>query len=133
MSGSRTRTTALCAALALSGTVAAALPAHAFAAHRPAVQRIRSSGTTELTSGWAIRSSADTPDTGAEISRPDYSTKGWLPLSRPETLMAGLLENGRYPNIFHDDTMAKVPAEQFDVDWWYREQLTVHPRKGSWW
>ena len=131
MSGSRTRTTALCAALALTGTVAAALPAHAFAGHRPAVQRIRSSGTTELTSGWAIRSSADTPDTGAEISRPDYSTKGWLPLSRPETLMAGLLENGRYPNIFHDDTMAKVPAEQFDVDWWYREQLTVHPRKGG--
>ena len=51
MSGSRTRTTALCAALALAGTLAPAMPAHAFAGHRAAVQRIRSSGTTELTSG----------------------------------------------------------------------------------
>ncbi|MFD0538343.1 sugar-binding domain-containing protein [Actinomadura luteofluorescens] len=130
MSGSRTRTTALCAVLALGGTLAP-VPAHAFARHRPAVQRIRSSGTTELTSGWAIRSSADVRDTGAEISKPDYPAKGWLPLSRPETLMAGLLENGRYPNIFHNDNMAKVPAKQFDVNWWYREQITVHPRKGG--
>lgn len=86
---------------------------------------------TDLTRGWAIRSSADVPDGGAAISRPGYSTAGWLPISRPETLMAGLLENGRYPDVFHSDNLAKVPKAQFDPDWWYRDELTVRPRDGQ--
>lgn len=88
-------------------------------------------GTSDLTSGWAIRSSAEVGTDGAAISRPDYGTAGWLPLSRPETLMAGLLENGRYPDVFHSENLKKVPTEQFDVDWWYRDQLTVHAKPGQ--
>jgi exo-1,4-beta-D-glucosaminidase len=84
-------------------------------------------GTSELVSGWRIQSSAIAGDSGERISRPDYAATGWLPISRPETLMAGLVENGRYPNVFHSENLKKVPTGQFDVDWWYRNQLTLHP------
>ncbi|MCO6005107.1 hypothetical protein NE236_08935 [Actinoallomurus purpureus] len=87
------------------------------------------SSAAELNSGWKIQSSAVAGGSGATISRPDYATTGWLPISSPETVMAGLLENGRYPNVFYSDNLAKVPADQFSVNWWYREQLTVHPRR----
>jgi exo-1,4-beta-D-glucosaminidase len=88
-------------------------------------------GRSSLVSGWAIQSSAVVRHSGAETSRPGYSTKGWLALSQPETLMAGLLENGRYPNVFYSDNLAKVPTDQFDVNWWYRNQFTLHQRRGQ--
>ncbi|MCO5969756.1 glycoside hydrolase family 2 protein [Actinoallomurus soli] len=87
------------------------------------------SSATDLNTGWKIQSSAVAGGSGAAISRPGYATTGWLPISRPETLMAGLLENGRYPNVFFSDNLAKVPTDQFTPNWWYREQLTVHPRR----
>ena len=85
----------------------------------------------ELTRGWKIQSSAATRDTGAEISQPGYGAGAWLPLSQPETLMAGLLENGRYPNIFFSNTLASVDADQFKVNWWYRDEVEIHPRAGQ--
>ncbi|MBC6458356.1 glycosyl hydrolase 2 galactose-binding domain-containing protein [Actinomadura sp. HBU206391] len=86
-------------------------------------------GLSELTTGWKIQSSAVAGTSGARISRPDYSPTGWLSIKQPETVMAGLLENGRYPNIFYSDHLKTVPTEQFAVNWWYRLQLDVNPRK----
>ncbi|WP_163569853.1 glycosyl hydrolase 2 galactose-binding domain-containing protein [Fodinicola feengrottensis] len=88
-------------------------------------------GTTDLTKGWAVQTSAVATATGDKISDPGYSTAGWLPISRPETEMAALLENGRYPNVFYSNNLASVPTAQFTVNWWYRNQLTVHPRPGQ--
>src|SRR4051812_2848291 len=67
-------------------------------------------GAGELVQGWKIQSSAVVRDAGAVISRADYRTDGWLPISRPETLMAGLLENGRFPDVFRSDNLASVPT-----------------------
>jgi exo-1,4-beta-D-glucosaminidase len=86
---------------------------------------------SELTRGWSIQSSAVATQPGSVISRPGYSTRGWLPLSQPETLMAGLVENGRYPDVLKSDNLAKVPTEQFDVNWWYRDEVRLHPRRGQ--
>lgn len=87
--------------------------------------------STELVRGWKIQSSSMAAGTGAEISRPGYSTAGWLPISQPETLMAGLLENGRFPNIFHSNNLASVPTAQFAVNWWYRNEIQLRPRAGQ--
>ncbi|WP_433173055.1 glycosyl hydrolase 2 galactose-binding domain-containing protein [Actinoallomurus sp. CA-150999] len=125
--------------LAVCAMLAAATPASAAArtgtAPPPSVTVAQSatsaapSSDGELNSGWKIQSSAVAGGSGATISRPDYAVGGWLPISHPQTVMAGLLENGRYPNIFYSDNLAKVPADQFNANWWYREQLTVHPRR----
>src|SRR2546423_8285939 len=90
-----------------------------------------SAGSTALTSGWAIQSSAGATGTGGEISDPAFPAPGWLPIPRPETLMAALVENGRYPNIFFSNNLASVAADQFAVNWWYRKQLHLHPSNGG--
>jgi hypothetical protein len=87
--------------------------------------------STTLRSDWKIQSSAVATDSGAAISDPAYRTAGWLPISQPETLMAALVENGRYPNIFFSNNLASVPTDQFKVNWWYRQQLRLHPRPGQ--
>jgi exo-1,4-beta-D-glucosaminidase len=88
-------------------------------------------GASELTRGWSIQSSAVATQPGGVVSRPGYSTRGWLPISEPETLMAGLVENGRYPDVLRSDALAKVPTAQFDVNWWYRNEVRLHPRRGQ--
>jgi len=87
-------------------------------------------GLGELLRGWKVQSSSVATEPGETVSQPGYSTAGWLPISQPETVMAALLENGRYPDIFKSDNLAKVPAEQFKANWWYRDEVTVHPGSG---
>jgi hypothetical protein len=119
-------------ALATVITAAAVTPSEvATASPPPAAAVAARPGSSPLTAGWRIQSSAVAGGSGAQISRPDYSATGWLPISQPETLMAGLVENGRYPNVFYSDRLKAVPTAQFDVNWWYRDQLTVHPRRGG--
>jgi hypothetical protein len=88
-------------------------------------------GDLELENGWQIRSSARLRAPGRVISDPGYATAGWLPISRPETLMAGLLENGRYPGVFYSNRLKKVPVGQFGVPWWYRDSFVLHPVAGQ--
>jgi hypothetical protein len=87
--------------------------------------------STDLVHGWRIQSSATATDPGGVISQPGYSTAGWLPISQPETLMAGLIENGRYPDIFRSTNLAAVPAAPFLVNWWYRDEVWLWPRQGQ--
>ena len=88
-------------------------------------------GTSDLVSGWQIASSARVRSPGRVISDPGYAAAGWLPISRPETLMAGLVENGRYPGIFYSNRLARVPTRQFAVPWWYRDSFELHPQPGQ--
>jgi hypothetical protein len=120
--------------VAVSAVVAATAAPSAKTAppHRPSAAVIAPKvGASDLNAGWKIQSSAVAGDSGAQISRPEYATTGWLPIAQPETLMAGLIENGRYPNVFYSDRLKTVPTDQFNVNWWYRNQLTVHPRRGG--
>jgi exo-1,4-beta-D-glucosaminidase len=74
---------------------------------------------------WQIQSSAKAQEGGAEISNADFSTKGWHPVSGRATVMAGLMENGKYKNVFHDDELRTVARHHFVVPWWYRTQFTL--------
>jgi hypothetical protein len=110
---------------------ASGLTAGSASAAPAGAQTVDRAAPTTLTKGWKIQSSAVVTDGGATVSDPGYATSGWLPISQPETLMAGLLENGRYPDIFFSNHLAAVPTAQFAVNWWYREDLRLHPRPGQ--
>jgi exo-1,4-beta-D-glucosaminidase len=83
-------------------------------------------GSTELTSGWALRSATGLADTGATISQPGYSTVGWNPISLPSTVLAGLVANNVYQNIFFGTNLQSVP-DLTTQDWWYRGEFTAAP------
>jgi exo-1,4-beta-D-glucosaminidase len=79
---------------------------------------------------WQIQSSAKAQQSGAEVSSAGFSTEGWYPVSGRATVMAGLLENGTYKNVFYGDNLraAEEPDSSgnvFVIPWWYRTEFTV--------
>src|ERR1700690_2441343 len=79
---------------------------------------------------WQIQSSAKAQQSGAEVSAAGYSTVDWYPVSGRATVMAGLLENGTYKNVFYSDNQraAEEPDSSgnvFVIPWWYRTEFTL--------
>ena len=81
-------------------------------------------GSTELKSGWALRSATGLADTGAAISQVGYATTGWNPVSLPSTVLGGLVANNVYQNIYFGQNLKNVP-DLTGQDWWYRGEFTA--------
>lgn len=76
--------------------------------------------------GWHIQSSSVATAGGDVISRPDFNPAGWYRVSRRSTVMAGLIQNGRYPaDLFYSTNLQRVDRAPFQVPWWYRETIVV--------
>jgi exo-1,4-beta-D-glucosaminidase len=87
-------------------------------------------GSAATIAHWQIQSSAKAQQSGAEISSAGYSTRDWYPVSGRATVMAGLLENDIYKNVFYSDNLraAEEPDSSgnvFVVPWWYRTEITL--------
>ncbi len=87
-------------------------------------------GSATTIAHWQIQSSAKAQQSGAEISSAGYSTRDWYPVSGRATVMAGLLENDTYKNVFYSDNLraAEEPDSSgnvFVVPWWYRTEITL--------
>lgn len=79
---------------------------------------------------WQIQSTSKAPESGAEVSSAGFSTKDWYPVSGRATVMAGLLENGKYENVFYSDNLRAAAEPEssgvaFVVPWWYRTEFNV--------
>ena len=123
------RVTGVLAALGAFGALAAASPACAESAFLPT--RVEGgAGTATAIAHWQIQSSSKAQQGGAEISAAGFSTQGWYPVSGRATVMAGLLENGKYKNVFYGDNLRAVEepdasGTMFVIPWWYRTEFTV--------
>ena len=87
-------------------------------------------GSATAIAHWQIQSSAKAQQGGAEISSAGFSTRDWYPVSGRATVMAGLLENGVYKDVFHSDNLRAVEEPDasgnlFVVPWWYRSEFTL--------
>jgi exo-1,4-beta-D-glucosaminidase len=87
-------------------------------------------GSATTIAHWQIQSSAKAQQSGAEISSVGFSTGEWYPVSGRATVMAGLLENGTYKNVFYSDNLraAEEPDSSgnvFVIPWWYRTEFTL--------
>jgi exo-1,4-beta-D-glucosaminidase len=87
-------------------------------------------GSTTVMAHWQIQSSAKAQQGGAEISSAGFSTRGWYPVSGRATVMAGLLENGTYKDVFYSDNLRAVEEPDasgnvFVIPWWYRTEFTL--------
>lgn len=86
--------------------------------------------TTELSSGWTLRTQTGLADGGAVISQPGYNTAGWYPISVPSTVMAGLVTNGVYTNLYFGTNLQAV-ADLTKQNWWYRGQFLAPANTNS--
>jgi exo-1,4-beta-D-glucosaminidase len=87
-------------------------------------------GSATTIAHWQIQSSAKAQQSGAEVSSAGFSTEGWYPVSGRATVMAGLMENGKYENVFYSDNLRAVEEPDasgtlFVTPWWYRTEFTV--------
>lgn len=79
-----------------------------------------------LRDGWSIVSSSDINSTGEVISRPGFDVSKWHKTNVPATVMAALIENGEYPDIFMGDNIDRVDTVKFRTSWWYRNEFDVN-------
>jgi exo-1,4-beta-D-glucosaminidase len=87
-------------------------------------------GSATAIAHWQIQSSAKAQQSGADISTAGYSTGEWYPVSGRATVMAGLLENGTYKDVFYSDNLraAEEPDSSgnvFVIPWWYRTEFSL--------
>ncbi len=87
-----------------------------------------SAGTVTAIEHW--QSSAKAQESGAEISSAGFSTHDWYSVSGRATVMAGLLESGKYDNVFYGDNLGAVGdpdanGTPFVTTWWYRSDFTL--------
>jgi len=80
--------------------------------------------TTVLSQGWALRSATGLTDSGATISRVGYATSGWYPVTLPSTVLAGLVANNVYQNIYFGKNLTSIP-DLTTQNWWYRGEFTA--------
>jgi exo-1,4-beta-D-glucosaminidase len=81
--------------------------------------------TTRLDDGWQIQAAALVPEDGAELSSPDHPPSGWLPARVPTTVMAALVANGRFQDLYRGTRLDQVPREEVLRPWWFRREIEV--------
>lgn len=84
-------------------------------------------GTQLLKSGWAVRSSADVSAPGEKISTAGFDRAGWYPTTVPSTVLAALVKNGIYRDVYFGRNLESISYEPFRVSWWYRNEFNLEP------
>src|SRR5689334_15224541 len=80
--------------------------------------------STELTQGWSLISANNVSDSGAAISQTGYNVSTWYPITVPSTVLAGLVANNVYQNIYFGTNLQSVP-DLTTQNWWYRGQFNA--------
>ncbi len=91
-----------------------------------AVTAARARGEPASVRSWQLASSLDAGDDGSVISLAAYNAGSWLTAPPRSTVMAALLANGEYPDVFYSTNMRdRVDGSRFAVPWWYRALFTL--------
>jgi exo-1,4-beta-D-glucosaminidase len=78
-----------------------------------------------LSQGWLIRASAEMDAEAQSISQPGFDTRGWATARVPATVLAALVEQGRYPDPYPGMNLKAIRREPFLTPWWYRTEFTL--------
>jgi exo-1,4-beta-D-glucosaminidase len=69
---------------------------------------------------WQIQSAAKVKEEGNAISVVNFSPDHWYPAKVPGTVMASLVEDGIYKDIFFHNNMEHIATDPFKDPWWHR-------------
>ncbi len=79
----------------------------------------------ELSQNWKIQTSEKINVGGEKISFPDFDSQTWIPAKVPGTILANLVENGIYKDIFFGKNLENIDTTQFRKNWWYRTEFEL--------
>ncbi|MCP4901461.1 MAG: glycoside hydrolase family 2, partial [bacterium] len=79
----------------------------------------------ELRDGWSLQSAVEIEADGTAISQPGFDSGSWISGSAPSTVMAALVADGQYPDLYFADNLEQVPQERFTGAWWYRTEFEI--------
>jgi len=100
---------------------------------------VRGNGRVGLSGAWWVSSSRDVTASGAEVSRPGFSSSSWHRTENAGTVMSMLVQSGVYPRPFVGKNLQDVPGtwpppldvsatpmppgSPFRDPWWYRTEF----------
>ncbi|HTV81592.1 MAG TPA: LamG-like jellyroll fold domain-containing protein [Acidobacteriaceae bacterium] len=73
--------------------------------------------------GWKLSAAPQVEADGAQISGPDFSTKGWYAAVVPGTVLTTLVDRGVYPNPYYGLNNLAIPETLNKQDYWYRTEF----------
>jgi exo-1,4-beta-D-glucosaminidase len=82
-------------------------------------------GVTNLENDWTLFTAKGLNDSGDKISTKGFVTKQSHSAKVPGTVLANLVEQGVYTDIFVDSNFDKIDREQFKDSWWYRKDFKI--------
>ncbi|CAN5435727.1 carbohydrate-binding protein [soil metagenome] len=90
---------------------------------------LASGQTTELATGWRLQDDNKLGGVlGQAISKNGYDASNWLPIAKmPSTVLATLVENGVYKDVFFGKNLDGIPKLD-DRSWWYRTSFVAPVR-----
>lgn len=83
----------------------------------------------ELKENWQVFSSDGISVDGGIISSNTFSPDNWYSATVPNTVLAVLVDNNEYQDIFLEDNFDKISREQFEIPWWYRTVFTLEAKE----
>ncbi len=78
-----------------------------------------------LNDNWSLISSEELQENGEAISTINYVEDNWIKTSVPKTVLAALVDAGKYEDIYFGKNLEAVDTKQFTVPWWYRKEFEI--------
>lgn len=85
----------------------------------------------KLSQDWEIFSSRDLQMDGMEISSSPLAIDKVYRTDVPATVMAALVRNEVYKDVFYSDHLKNISKEPFAVPWWYRKTFQIDSKTSS--
>jgi exo-1,4-beta-D-glucosaminidase len=74
---------------------------------------------------WKIQSTDQVSLGGQDISTSGFNTGTWYDAKVPSTVLASLVEQGQYQDLYFGVNLKDVPKERFEQPWWYRSEFVL--------
>ncbi|HVU08535.1 MAG TPA: glycoside hydrolase family 2 TIM barrel-domain containing protein [Verrucomicrobiae bacterium] len=79
----------------------------------------------QLQNGWRVQSSSLVTASGAAISVTGFDASNWRVATVPSTVLATLVDDGIYTNIFFGTNLARISTSPFTNSWWFRKTFDL--------
>ena len=74
---------------------------------------------------WKIQSGDKLSAGGEDISTTGFETGTWYDAQVPSTILASLVGQGQYKDLYFGMNLKDVPKGRFEQPWWYRNEFVL--------